>query len=74
VFETESKCVAFLVNFDKRQMPKVTFRHISFQLAPKSISILSDCRRVVFETAKVSSQHCVVSIILSTYIIGKCHQ
>ncbi|PVH62351.1 hypothetical protein PAHAL_3G271000 [Panicum hallii] len=57
VFETESKCVAFLVNFDKRQMPKVTFRHISFQLAPKSISILSDCRRVVFETAKVKAQH-----------------
>ncbi|RCV17602.1 hypothetical protein SETIT_3G233400v2 [Setaria italica] len=57
VFETESKCVAFLVNFDKSQMPKVTFRHISFQLAPKSISILSDCRRVVHETAKIKAQH-----------------
>ncbi|CAL4893696.1 unnamed protein product [Urochloa decumbens] len=57
VFETESKCVAFLVNFDKSQMPKVVFRHISFQLAPKSISILSDCRRVVYETAKIKAQH-----------------
>ncbi|OEL22172.1 Beta-galactosidase 7 [Dichanthelium oligosanthes] len=57
VFETESKCVAFLVNFEKNQMPKVTFRHISFQLAPKSISILSDCRRVVYETAKIKVQY-----------------
>ncbi|RLN28712.1 beta-galactosidase 7-like [Panicum miliaceum] len=56
VFETESKCVAFLVNVDKSQMPEVTFRHLSFQLAPKSISILSDCRRVVYETAKVKTQ------------------
>jgi hypothetical protein len=53
VFETELKCVAFLVNFDKHQTPTVAFRNMSFQLAPKSISILSDCRTVVFETAKV---------------------
>lgn len=57
VFESELKCVAFLVNFDKSQMPKVTFRHLSFQLAPKSISIISDCRSVVYETAKVKTQH-----------------
>nr|CAB3465165.1 unnamed protein product [Digitaria exilis] len=57
VFETESNCVAFLVNFDNSQMSSVTFRHISFQLAPKSISILSDCRRVVYETAKINAQH-----------------
>ncbi|KAM0860764.1 hypothetical protein ACQ4PT_046326 [Festuca glaucescens] len=57
VFETELKCVAFLVNFDKHQAPTVVFRNISLQLAPKSISILSDCRTVVFETAKVNVQH-----------------
>ncbi|KAL5229553.1 hypothetical protein ABZP36_028329 [Zizania latifolia] len=57
VFETESKCVAFLVNFDQHKTPKVEFRNISLQLAPKSISILSDCRSVVFETAKVNAQH-----------------
>ncbi|CAM0955403.1 unnamed protein product [Alopecurus aequalis] len=56
VFETELKCVAFLVNFDKHQTPTVVFRNISLQLAPKSISILSDCRTVVFETAKVNAQ------------------
>ncbi|VAH66614.1 unnamed protein product [Triticum turgidum subsp. durum] len=30
---------------------------VAFLLAPKSISILSSCRRVVFETAKVNAQH-----------------
>ncbi|CAN6355088.1 unnamed protein product [Urochloa humidicola] len=57
IFETESHCVAFLVNFDQQQTSEVVFRNISLQLAPKSISILSDCKRVVFETAKVNAQH-----------------
>ncbi|KAF6984828.1 hypothetical protein CFC21_002778 [Triticum aestivum] len=57
IFETELKCVAFLVNFDKHQSPTVVFRNMSFQLAPKSISILSECRTVVFETAKVTAQY-----------------
>ncbi|CAN6346744.1 unnamed protein product [Urochloa humidicola] len=57
IFETESQCVAFLVNFDQQQTSDVVFRNISLQLAPKSISILSDCKRVVFETAKVNAQH-----------------
>ncbi|WVZ98708.1 hypothetical protein U9M48_044108 [Paspalum notatum var. saurae] len=57
IFETESQCVAFLVNFDRHRIPDVIFRNISLQLAPKSISILSDCKRVVFETAKVNAQH-----------------
>ncbi|CAN6337527.1 unnamed protein product [Urochloa humidicola] len=57
IFETESQCVAFLVNFDQHQTSEVVFRNISLQLAPKSISILSDCKRVVFETAKVNAQH-----------------
>ncbi|VAH82447.1 unnamed protein product [Triticum turgidum subsp. durum] len=30
---------------------------VAFLLAPKSISILSSCRRVVFETAKINAQH-----------------
>ncbi|KAL6848583.1 hypothetical protein ACP4OV_021609 [Aristida adscensionis] len=57
VFEKESRCVAFLVNFHQNQMRDVVFRNIPFQLAPKSISILSDCRRVAFETAKVNAQY-----------------
>ncbi|KAF7024891.1 hypothetical protein CFC21_037156 [Triticum aestivum] len=57
VFETESNCVAFLVNLDKHKTSNIQFGEASFQLAPKSISILSSCRRVVFETAKVNAQH-----------------
>uniref|UniRef100_A0A0D9WGT5 Beta-galactosidase n=1 Tax=Leersia perrieri TaxID=77586 RepID=A0A0D9WGT5_9ORYZ len=57
VFETDFKCVAFLVNFDQHKTPQVEFRNITLELAPKSISILSDCRSVVFETAKVNAQH-----------------
>ncbi|KAF6990304.1 hypothetical protein CFC21_007509 [Triticum aestivum] len=57
IFKTELKCAAFLVNFDKHQSPTVVFRNTSFQLAPKSISILSECRTVVFETAKVNAQY-----------------
>ncbi|BAH93163.1 Os05g0428100 [Oryza sativa Japonica Group] len=55
--EYDFKCVAFLVNFDQHNTPKVEFRNISLELAPKSISVLSDCRNVVFETAKVNAQH-----------------
>uniref|UniRef100_A0A453G1Z2 beta-galactosidase n=1 Tax=Aegilops tauschii subsp. strangulata TaxID=200361 RepID=A0A453G1Z2_AEGTS len=57
VFKTESNCVAFLVNFDKHKTSNIQFGEASFQLAPKSISILSSCRRVVFETAKINAQH-----------------
>ncbi|GJN14478.1 hypothetical protein PR202_gb01313 [Eleusine coracana subsp. coracana] len=56
VFETDSQCVAFLVNFDRHQISKVVFRNISLQLVPRSISILSDCNQVVFETSKVNAQ------------------
>ncbi|XP_020398852.1 beta-galactosidase 7 isoform X1 [Zea mays] len=57
IFETETQCVAFLVNFDQHHISEVVFRNISLELAPKSISILLDCKQVVFETAKVNAQH-----------------
>ncbi|KAL6840152.1 hypothetical protein ACP4OV_029962 [Aristida adscensionis] len=56
VFETKSECVAFLVNFDKHKTSKIQFGKEAFQLAPKSISILSQCNQVVFETAKINAQ------------------
>uniref|UniRef100_A0ACD5VVP2 Uncharacterized protein n=1 Tax=Avena sativa TaxID=4498 RepID=A0ACD5VVP2_AVESA len=57
VFETESDCVAFLVNFDKQKTSNIQLGEASVQLAPKSISILSGCRTIVFETAKINAQH-----------------
>ncbi|TVU36335.1 hypothetical protein EJB05_18267 [Eragrostis curvula] len=57
IFETDSECVAFLVNFDKHKISNIQLGKDSFQIAPKSISILSQCRKVVFETAKINAQH-----------------
>ncbi|XP_066311535.1 beta-galactosidase 7-like [Miscanthus floridulus] len=57
VFATDSGCVAFLVNFDKHKVSTIQFGEEVFQLAPKSISILSQCRELIFETGKINAQH-----------------
>ncbi|KAJ8447879.1 hypothetical protein Cgig2_012014 [Carnegiea gigantea] len=54
VFEAESSCAAFLVNYDFRREATVLFRNSSYTLPPKSISILPDCKTVAFNTAKAS--------------------
>ncbi|ESR45334.1 hypothetical protein CICLE_v10000420mg [Citrus x clementina] len=57
VFEEEAGggCVAFLINNDGRDdNATVQFRNMSFQLPPKSITILPDCINVIFNTAKVN--------------------
>ncbi|XP_057975220.1 beta-galactosidase 16-like [Malania oleifera] len=57
VFNANSrKCAAFLLNNDSRDVT-VLFQNNSYDLAPKSISILPDCKNVAFNTAKVSTQH-----------------
>ncbi|XP_038709299.1 beta-galactosidase 16-like [Tripterygium wilfordii] len=48
-------CAAFLVNNDKGIT--VQFRGSSYELPPKSISILPDCKSVAFNTAKVNVQY-----------------
>ncbi|KAL5753468.1 hypothetical protein ACOSP7_023646 [Xanthoceras sorbifolium] len=56
VFEEETRgCVAFLVNNDGRENATVQFRNLTFQLLPKSISILADCEKEIFNTAKVNT-------------------
>ncbi|KAL5673210.1 hypothetical protein ACJX0J_017516, partial [Zea mays] len=57
VFATDSGCVAFLVNFDMHKVSTIQFGEGVFQLAPKSISILSQCRDLIFETGKINAQH-----------------
>ncbi|KAL3638845.1 Beta-galactosidase 16 [Castilleja foliolosa] len=52
----KGKCAAFLVNTDDRNVSVVRFQKRTYQLAPKSISILPNCKNVAFNTAKVSSQ------------------
>ncbi|KAK1552709.1 hypothetical protein Q3G72_022161 [Acer saccharum] len=50
-------CVAFLVNNDGRENATVQFRNLTFQLLPKSISILPDCVTEIFNTAKVNAEY-----------------
>ncbi|KAK6939901.1 D-galactoside/L-rhamnose binding SUEL lectin domain, partial [Dillenia turbinata] len=54
--ENSGKCAAFLVNNDSRKDVQVIFQNSSYLLPRKSISILPDCKNVVFNTAKVSTQ------------------
>ncbi|KAK7318410.1 hypothetical protein RJT34_03110 [Clitoria ternatea] len=54
--EEEGKCVAFLVNTDNVNTFTVEFRNRSYQLPPKSISILPDCQNVTFNTAIVNTK------------------
>lgn len=46
--------VAFLVNNNGKDTATVQFHNASFELLPKSISILPDCQNVAFNTAIVS--------------------
>ncbi|PQM33125.1 beta-galactosidase 16 [Prunus yedoensis var. nudiflora] len=52
VFQVQSgECAAFLVNKGPKHAT-VLFQESSYQLSPKSISILPDCKKVAFNTAK----------------------
>ncbi|KAK4567110.1 hypothetical protein RGQ29_003091 [Quercus rubra] len=54
--ENTGGCAAFLINNDTHNNAIVQFRNISFQLLPKSISILPDCKIVAFNTATVKKK------------------
>ncbi|KAL8059102.1 hypothetical protein ABFX02_03G065100 [Erythranthe guttata] len=57
VFSTgNGSCAAFLSNFDSNSAARVIFNKMHYNLPPWSISILPDCRNVVFNTAKVGAQ------------------
>ncbi|GKV46801.1 hypothetical protein SLEP1_g53766 [Rubroshorea leprosula] len=58
VFEEKTGgCSAFLVNNDAKNNVTVEFRNMTFELLPKSISVLSDCQNVIFITAKVNTEY-----------------
>lgn len=52
----DGNCAAFLVNYDSNSVARVIFNGQHFKIAPWSVSILPDCRNVVFNTAKVDIQ------------------
>ncbi|XP_023744380.1 beta-galactosidase isoform X2 [Lactuca sativa] len=48
-------CAAFLSNYDPQFSAKMTFGNSQYDLPPWSISILQDCKKEVFNTAKVNA-------------------
>ncbi|XP_023543829.1 beta-galactosidase 3-like [Cucurbita pepo subsp. pepo] len=57
VYTSESGgCAAFLSNYDTNSAARVMFNNMHYNLPPWSISVLPDCRNVVFNTAKVGVQ------------------
>ncbi|KMT13987.1 hypothetical protein BVRB_4g078180 [Beta vulgaris subsp. vulgaris] len=57
VFQEPSEgCVAFLINNDTQHSANIEFRNNSYQLPPKSISILPDCLNATFNTAKILTE------------------
>ncbi|KAJ7944216.1 Beta-galactosidase [Quillaja saponaria] len=57
LYSTEKgDCAAFLSNYDTKSAARVMFNNMHYNLPPWSISILPDCRNVVFNTAKVGVQ------------------
>ncbi|KAL4295477.1 hypothetical protein GQ457_12G030950 [Hibiscus cannabinus] len=53
VFSSKGSCAAFLSNYHTKSAARVIFNDRHYNLPPWSISILPDCRNVVFNTAKV---------------------
>lgn len=70
VFEEENGgCVALLINNDKGNNVTIQFRNSSYDLLPKSISILPDCQNVAFNTANVSYNFFSESIICVNWFL-----
>ncbi|GJU15476.1 beta-galactosidase 10 [Tanacetum coccineum] len=64
VYEDESgTCAAFIANLDDKIDKTVKFRDVLYTLAAWSVSILPDCKTVVFNTAKVGSQTSTIEMV-----------
>ncbi|CAO2815605.1 unnamed protein product [Amaranthus hypochondriacus] len=56
-YERQNLCAAFLWNNESHEKKTIKFKGREFTLPPKSISILPDCKTVVFNTDSLVSQH-----------------
>ncbi|KAM7493481.1 hypothetical protein LguiB_028090 [Lonicera macranthoides] len=61
--DASGACAAFIANLDDKNDKTVVFRNKSYNLPAWSVSILPDCKNVVFNTAKVRSQASVVQMV-----------
>ncbi|KAG7599608.1 Galactose-binding-like domain superfamily [Arabidopsis suecica] len=65
----KGSCVAFLTNYHMNAPAKVVFNNRHFTLPAWSISILPDCRNVVFNTATVAAKTSQVQMVPSGSIL-----
>lgn len=63
--KSQSGCSAFLANIDEHKAASVTFLGQKYSLPPWSVSILPDCRNVVFNTAQVWIYYWTIYSLLS---------
>ncbi|XP_019417218.1 PREDICTED: beta-galactosidase 10 isoform X2 [Lupinus angustifolius] len=61
--DSSGACAAFIANVDDKNDKTVEFRNASYHLPAWSVSILPDCKNVVFNTAKVTSHVNVVAMV-----------
>lgn len=62
--DSSGACAAFIANTNNKTDKIVEFRNASYHLPAWSVSILPDCKNVVFNTAKV-----IYSFLLSNEIL-----
>ncbi|XP_051131555.1 beta-galactosidase-like [Andrographis paniculata] len=57
------ECAAFLSNYDPMYPTNLTFRNVQYELPPWSISILPDCKTVVYNTAIITSKSSTAQMV-----------
>nr|GEV23475.1 beta-galactosidase 8 [Tanacetum cinerariifolium] len=63
VYKTSSTCAAFLANIDTQHDATVSYNGKSYHLPAWSVSILPDCKHVVYNTAKINSMATIQSFV-----------
>ncbi|KAK4477230.1 hypothetical protein RD792_016444 [Penstemon davidsonii] len=58
-------CAAFLTNNNSRIASSINFRGVDYYLPAKSVSILPDCKTVVYNTQAVVAQHSSRNFVVS---------
>lgn len=61
--DSSGACAAFISNGDDKNDKTIEFRNVSYHLPAWSVSILPDCKNVVFNTAKVRAQTTIVEMV-----------
>ncbi|GAV86699.1 Glyco_hydro_35 domain-containing protein [Cephalotus follicularis] len=61
----QGTCAAFLSNYDSKSAARVIYNNMLYNLHPWSISILPDCRNVVFNTATIGVQTSEIQMLPS---------